>query len=159
MTSVHTILHPTDFSRCAEAAFQAACSLARDHQAQLIVLHAVNPVRLAGTWISFELFHPSKQHRWEMLRRFQTRAPDVWIEPLMRKGAPADVILDVAQETPCDLIVMSAGSGATEGVPCLCNVAAEVSRRAPCAVFCVDLPGICGHNAAPVRLLPNASHA
>ena len=52
MTSVQTILHPTAFSLCADKAFQAACSVARDRGAQLIVLHVMEPVRLSGQWPS-----------------------------------------------------------------------------------------------------------
>jgi nucleotide-binding universal stress UspA family protein len=47
MISVHTILHPTDFSPYADKAFHAACSLARGCGAQVIVLHVLEPVRLS----------------------------------------------------------------------------------------------------------------
>ncbi len=106
MTSVQTILHPTDFSRCAEKAFRAACSLARGCGAQVIVLHVLEPVRLSTGWLTVELLSPPKRDRREALQRLRMREPEVPIEPVMRKGAPAEVILDVAREVPCDLIVM-----------------------------------------------------
>ena len=140
MTSVHTILHPTDFSRCADKAFQAACALARDRGAQLVVLHVMEPLRLSGEWLTVERFSPPKRDRWEALQRLLLREPDVRIEPVLWKGALAAVILALAREVPCDLIVMGmqghAGQGALESG----GVAAEVARLALCSVLGVKLP-------------------
>ena len=55
MTSVLTILHPTDFLSSADKDFQAACSLALDRDAHLILLHVMELVRLSGEWITVEL--------------------------------------------------------------------------------------------------------
>ena len=41
MLAVNTILHPTDFSERSQYAFWLACSLARDYDARLVVLHVV----------------------------------------------------------------------------------------------------------------------
>jgi len=38
MYTIHTILHPTDFSPAAGFALQMACTLAKDHNARLILL-------------------------------------------------------------------------------------------------------------------------
>jgi nucleotide-binding universal stress UspA family protein len=124
MTSVQTILHPTDFSRYADRAFQAACSLARGCGAQVIVLHVLEPVRLSTEWLTVELFGPPKQDRWEALHRLRMREADVPIEPVMRKGVPAEVILDVAREVPCDLIVMGVPVPAEERSSASSDVAA-----------------------------------
>ena len=43
MYPIRTILHPTDFSGPAQAAFRVACSLAREHGARLVVLHVLTP--------------------------------------------------------------------------------------------------------------------
>jgi nucleotide-binding universal stress UspA family protein len=140
MTSVQTILHPTDFSPCADKAFQAACSLARGCGAQVIVLHVLEPVRLPAEWLTVELFGPPKRDRWETLRRLRMREPDVPIEPVMRKGAPAAVILDLVREVPCDLIVMGVPGQAAEGLSGLSDVAEEVAGRAPCPVMTLTVP-------------------
>jgi hypothetical protein len=47
MTSVQTILRPTNYSRYAGRAFRAAGSLARGCGARVIVLHVPEPVRIA----------------------------------------------------------------------------------------------------------------
>lgn len=140
MTSVQTILHPTDFSRCAERAFQAACSLARGCGAQVIVLHVLEPVRLSTDWLSLKLFRPPRRDRWETLRRLRMREPDVRIEPVLWKGAPTEVILDVAREVPCDLIVMGVAGEAKKGPTGLSAVAAEVAGMAPCPVIILTVP-------------------
>src|SRR5215216_4403452 len=41
MKPIQKILHPTDFSESAAHALRLACSLARDHQASLVVMHVV----------------------------------------------------------------------------------------------------------------------
>jgi nucleotide-binding universal stress UspA family protein len=140
MTSVHTILHPTDFSPCADKAFQAACSLARGCGAQVIVLHVPEPVRLAAEWLPAAQVSRPKADRREALYRLRLREPDVPIEPVMRKGATAEVILDVAREIPCDLIVMGVPGRAAEGPSGLAGVAAEVLGGAPCPVITVTVP-------------------
>ena len=43
MAPIHTILHPTDFSGQSAYALRLACSLARDYDARLVVLHVVEP--------------------------------------------------------------------------------------------------------------------
>jgi nucleotide-binding universal stress UspA family protein len=45
MTPVRTILHPTDFSPCTAKAFQTACAMARPSDAQLVLLHVMEPER------------------------------------------------------------------------------------------------------------------
>jgi nucleotide-binding universal stress UspA family protein len=140
MNSVYTILHPTDFSRCADKAFQAACALARDRGAQLVLLHVMEPVRLSGQWITVELFSASKQERWEALHQRRAREPDVRIEPVLRKGTSAAVILALAREVPCDLIVMGMQGHAGQGPSRLGGVAAKVARLAPCPVLSVKVP-------------------
>src|SRR5262249_53634364 len=47
MLPINTILHPTDFSERSGYAFHAACALARDYGAKLLVLHVREPVMLA----------------------------------------------------------------------------------------------------------------
>ena len=144
MTSVQTILHPTNFSHCADKAFRAACSLARGWDAQLVVLHVLEPVRPFGEAITVALFSPPKRDRWEALHRLRMREPDVPIGPVMRRGAPARVILDVAREVPCDLIVMGVPRRAEEALSALSGVAAEVVGKALCPAFTLTVPRTTG---------------
>ena len=48
MPAIKTILHPTDFSEYnSQYAFRMACSLAKDYQARLILLHVVYPAPMS----------------------------------------------------------------------------------------------------------------
>jgi nucleotide-binding universal stress UspA family protein len=100
----------------------------------------VEPVRLSTEWLTVELFSPPKRDRWEALHRLRMRQANVPIEPVMRKGAPAEVSLDVAREVPCDLIVMGVPGQAEERSPVLSDVAAEVVGKAPCPVLTLTVP-------------------
>lgn len=52
MLKIQTIVYTTDFSDTAQLAFQMACSLARDHGADLILLYVAGPA--AGTWNPYQ---------------------------------------------------------------------------------------------------------
>jgi nucleotide-binding universal stress UspA family protein len=141
MTSVQTILHPTDLSHYANWAFQAACALARGCGAQIIVLHVLEPVRLSTKGLTVPHFGLPKKDRWAALHRLRIREADVLIEPVMRKGVPAEVILDVAREVPCDLIVMGVPGPSIERSFASEDMVAEVVRKAPCPVLTLTVPG------------------
>ena len=50
MSTVNTILHPTDFSESAGAAFRLACPLAHDYGARLILLHSTRGRPPSARW-------------------------------------------------------------------------------------------------------------
>jgi nucleotide-binding universal stress UspA family protein len=97
-------------------------------------------VRLSTEWLTVELFGPPKRDRWEALRRLRMRQADVPIEPVMRKGVPAKVILDLAGEVSCDLIVMGLPGHAEGWSSASSDVAAEVVGKAPCPVLTLTVP-------------------
>ena len=43
MSTLQTILHPTDFSESSQRAFETACSLVKDYNTRVIVLHVALP--------------------------------------------------------------------------------------------------------------------
>jgi nucleotide-binding universal stress UspA family protein len=128
------ILHPTDFSPCAQAALQVACALARQRSVPLIVLHVV-----PGSPSAAETKHRRLPELWQALREIRAEQQDVWIEPVLRRGRPATVIVETATETSCDLIVMGM-QGAREAAPRVGAVAAHVVEHAACTVLCVRSP-------------------
>jgi nucleotide-binding universal stress UspA family protein len=133
MLPIQTIIHPTDFSARSSYAFQVACSLARDHGARLIVLH-VMPVPLV---------QEKRLYREEMaeeLNRLGTPDAQVRVEHRLEEGDAATQILQVAQETSCDLIVL--GTHGRTGLRRLLmgSVAEEVLRMASCPVLTVRAP-------------------
>ena len=133
---IRVILHPTDFSDVSEAALHVARSLARDAGARLVILH-VYPFN--------ELAVPEDPRDFraalEQLRE-HTDGPDLKhpVETRLSKGDAADVILGIAGEINCDLIVM--GTHGRTGLRRLLmgNVAESVVPEASCPVLVVKIP-------------------
>ena len=133
MLAIQTILHPTDFSERSGYAFRLACSLARDRDARLIVLH-VMPVSLAEEKRGFG------EEIAEELNRMEIPDPKINVERRLEEGDPAPQILRVAQGTGSDLIVM--GTHGRTGLDRLLmgSVAEQVVRGAFCPVLTVKTP-------------------
>src|SRR5581483_1978630 len=97
MLNLKTILHPTDFSEQAHYAFRLACSLARDHQARLVVLHVSSPpTPIVGEMMVVP--PPPSETREEMeakLHLIQSPYPDVHLEHRFEEGTPVPLILEV----------------------------------------------------------------
>jgi nucleotide-binding universal stress UspA family protein len=143
MLSIRSILHPTDFSEHSMIALRLACSLARDHGARLVLLRVVPlPLTVFGAprgpgepaW-----GHSSLLHRLEELGADE---PGVPREARVVEGDPATEIVRLAEELPCDLIVM--GTHGRHGLDRLLmgSVAEYVMRRAPCPVLTVKAPAV-----------------
>jgi nucleotide-binding universal stress UspA family protein len=137
MLLFRTILHPTDFSPAAEYAFELAGSLARDHGAELIILHVRSPKGTdAPVWLQ-------KEEIWDEFHRLEQTDPhirDIRIRSEFVDGDPVKEILHVAEKNGCDLIVM--GTHGRTGVKRLLmgSVAEKVSRESPCPVMTVKSP-------------------
>jgi nucleotide-binding universal stress UspA family protein len=108
---MHTILYTTDFSDSSKVAFPLAYSLARDHGARLIVLHVlptgtyeIANLALLGQGESAQQFEDDIRHD---LQRIQPPDDRVPMEYKLAEGDPAASIIQVAEETACDLIVLA----------------------------------------------------
>jgi nucleotide-binding universal stress UspA family protein/quercetin dioxygenase-like cupin family protein len=130
MPAISTILHPTDFSDISQYAFQMACSLAKDYEARLIVLHVIFQVPTAATRESME----------ERLPWPRTPEPKIDVDFQVAEGDAADEILHLAKTVACDLIVM--GTHGRTGLERVLtgSVAEQVLRKAPCPVLAVRTP-------------------
>lgn len=139
MKRIHTILHPTDFSRGSEVAFQYACDLARDYDAKLVILHSQEPavamIPEAGL-IPIDLSDNEAGAR-KMLDDVRIEGPEVKVEKIFAEGVAADCILAAAESVRSDLIVMGTHGRTGFGRLLLGSVAEAVLRRAPCPVLTV----------------------
>jgi nucleotide-binding universal stress UspA family protein len=141
MLPIRIILYPTDFSERAQAAFQVACALARDHGARLILLHVVSPPVIAyGETITDLVIVASNERTQELLNQLKPADPTVPCERQFKEGDPAAQILAVAKATQCDLIVMGTHGRTGLGRLLMGSVAEQVVRRAPCPVLTVKTP-------------------
>ncbi len=142
MSSIQTILHPTDFSDNSRYAFETACALARDYHATLLVLHVAMPSESPlieapppDPLLSVESQRSQMQLPWP-----QPSDPQVRVEHRLAEGEPAEEILHLARAQSCDLIVMGTHGKTGLGRLLTGSVAEEVLRTAGCPVMVVKAP-------------------
>jgi nucleotide-binding universal stress UspA family protein len=131
-----TIVVGTDTSAAADLAVEDAAKLARDRDAELLVLY-VRPPGADRAVVDPDRAPDPATH----LRRLATRFPGVATRTRIEEGDAAARICDVAAEVRAEAIVL--GNRGTHGswwrvresVPNL------VLRHAPCSVFIVDTRG------------------
>jgi nucleotide-binding universal stress UspA family protein len=136
-----TIVHPTDFSDCAEQARALAIQLARALQAELILLHvSVDAPLYREGFISareLERFF-EEQRQWARTtldeRAAESRRQGVPTQARVVTGVPHQQIVAAAEREGAAFIVMGThGRGGVERV-LFGSVADRVVRTAPCAV-------------------------
>jgi nucleotide-binding universal stress UspA family protein len=145
MNTIQTILHPTDFSESAAHAFRLACSLARDHEARLVVLHVVaSSAPLAGGMLvgtfSYDNLDDVDSELTDRLEAMRESHPDMPIEWRLSKGSVIDGILATAEDVEAGLIVM--GTHGRTGLTRLLmgSIAESIVRKANCSVLTVKTP-------------------
>jgi nucleotide-binding universal stress UspA family protein len=147
------ILHPTDFSQWSQYALNLACSLARHHDARLILLHVWSPplvpLAVGPAPVRPEDFSPGPFE--EHLRQLHVPDPEVRVERRLEQGDAATQIIHVAQETHCDLIVIGTHGRTGLDRVLMGSVAEKVLRQAPCPVLAVKTPF---ENEAPITMPP-----
>jgi universal stress protein A len=138
---IHGILHPTDFSEQSAAAFEVACSMARQYNAPVFALHVARPsVTIAGEAMIRPCSAEYLREERQKLEALQSPFPGVEIHLQLVAGDPAEEILRAARELPCDFIVLgSHGHSALERL-LMGSVAEEIVRRAEQPVIVVKHP-------------------
>lgn len=143
---IQKILHPTDFSDSAKAAFDHALFLARQFDAELHVLHAV--VVYAGDPFNPQARFPeaeevferlNEQARSEMAGLIEKRTDKALrIRDVHRRGiAPDTVILEYVEEEDIDLVVMGTHGRRGPVRFLMGSVAERVVRLAPSPVLTI----------------------
>jgi nucleotide-binding universal stress UspA family protein len=140
------VLVPTDFSGLSGAALEYGQALAERCGASLHVLHVVEDPFLVGA-TSSEIYVPDVPAlRAELVTEAEARLASLLpggvrdrlrVTTEVRVGKAAAVIIEVAEEQRCDLIVM--GTHGRTGVAHLFlgSVAEKVVRTAPCPVVTI----------------------
>ena len=146
MMNLKTILVPSDFSECSDAALRYGLELARRFDARLHLLHVVQDP-LTQPWaaegFSAPLFEAVEKWQREAKARLAAAIPlsDVGRVTVSATVAwPYAEILRYAAENDVDLIVM--GTHGRSGVShmLLGSIAERVVRHAPCPVLTVRHP-------------------
>jgi len=146
MISLKTILVPSDFSECSDAAVRYGLELARRFDAKLHLLHVVaDPATQAWAAEGFAMAIPEVVAQWQVEARARlvasVPAADAGrVTTFVTVASPYPEILRYANEHGVDLIVMGThGRGAVTHM-LLGSIAEKVVRRAPCPVLTVHHP-------------------
>lgn len=158
MLPIHTILYPTDFSKCAEQAFPLACSLARDLGARIVALYVVPPPIGQDRLLMRD--KPEEYYESPRNALHSLRAPDenVRIEHKIADGDAATEILRCADDIGAGLIVI--GTHGRSGVSRLLlgSVAEHVIRHGNCPVLAIK-NGMVDGGEGPILLPTDLSPA
>jgi nucleotide-binding universal stress UspA family protein len=130
------ILCPTDFSDFSRAAVEMATALARESEAELILLHAADvPMAIGNDRDPAIEEHEALQLLERRLEQFPIPEPRPRVRRLVVEGDPGAAIIDVARDERADLIVIST-HGRSGWTRLLMGSTAEyVVRNAECPVL------------------------
>jgi nucleotide-binding universal stress UspA family protein len=147
MISLKTILVPTDFSECSEAALKYARAMAASFGASLHLLHVVqDPYTQPWAAEAFPAPLGDMLEQWETQARARLgeAVPDAErgaVTTATRVGSPFYEIIRYAEEQKVDLIVIGTHGRGPIGHMLLGSVTEKVVRKAPCPVLTVRHPG------------------
>jgi nucleotide-binding universal stress UspA family protein len=150
---IKKILYATDLSKNSAYAFYHAVDLAKKHDAEIIILHTMEPIsaRAFGT-LTDKVYHGQQEASIEVLRnRLQKFCEKVEEKSslacvtlvtkiLVLVGYPPEEILKAADEEGCDLIVLGSHGKGFLRQTFLGSVSGSVLARARKPVFIVPLP-------------------
>lgn len=133
------VLAPVDFSDSSSAALQQASAIAKQHDAELTVIHVVEPPRLMAPYNRLDQSTEKELHDHaakaldELLAKVElTHAPQ---QKVVVTGEPDEAIVSYARKQSTDLIVM--GHVGLSGLNRLFlgSTTERVLRQIPCAVL------------------------
>jgi universal stress protein A len=137
---IKRIVVPTDFSDCAGKALEYAIDFARTWNAEVLLVHVVEPIRHTRFIADVsELLENRRAEAADQLEELQKQ-----IKPRYRNcrsevhfGVPFEVIADVAAESKADLIIIATHGHTGLSHVFLGSVAERVVRVARCPVLTV----------------------
>lgn len=142
------ILFPVDFSRGSEHALELAESLARDRQAELVLLHVEEPpMAYGGGEFYYGLAEPDRERLEQMLQEIVVSEQQVPVHRQIVTGSPASAIVKFSKDAGIDYIVMPTHGRTGLSRMLMGSVAEEVVRKATCPVLTVK----CGSAQAAAR--------
>lgn len=146
MISLKSILVPTDFSECSDAALKYARELARVFGATVHLLHVVHdPYSQPWAAEAFPAPLGDLLDQWQAQARTRLTGlvPEeerAGVTVAVVVGSPFFEIVRYAQEQQIDLVVIGTHGRGTIGHVLLGSVAERVVRKAPCPVLTVRHP-------------------
>jgi universal stress protein A len=144
MIKIQKILCPVDFSDCSEHALQYAVAFAQAHQAELHVLHVMEPAAYGAEMeglsagVLKEITESAAARLNELTERVRKQCPTV--AQHSATGAAFVEIIKQAREQDVDLIVMGTHGRTGLAHVLIGSCAERVVRKAPCPVLTVKHP-------------------
>ncbi len=160
LPKIKTILYTSDLGSGAPYVFRHALALARQHQAKIVAVHAMEPLStFAQNLVEQYISHSNSEELHSKARETVTAQIKKRIELLCTKecnkatscenavsaihvieGYPDQVILDVAKDNSADLIVMGAYSHNVLSEMMMGSTTRKVLNRASQPVLVVKIP-------------------
>jgi nucleotide-binding universal stress UspA family protein len=152
---IKKILYTTDLSKNSSYAFLYAVDLAKKHNAEIIILHAIEPIpayaeAYTGLTEEFkkkqvdEMVESMKKHLVGFCKKAEAHigAPcaELVAKILVRNGYPPDAILDTAEQEGCDVIVLGTHGKGFISYAFLGSVSKSVLHRTKKPVFVIPVP-------------------
>lgn len=145
MAAIQKILCPTDLSDESRSALAIACEWAKQFGAELHLLHVVEGLSTPYPYLGPPF---NEAMSWETMIRQKARdaltaltlpgdSSTLKVVRELRSGSPIAQIVDYAQTSGIDLIVMSTHGRSGFSHLLLGSVAENVVRRSPCSVLTV----------------------
>jgi nucleotide-binding universal stress UspA family protein len=139
------ILHPSDFSSAARAAFARAVAMARAERAELLLVHVMTPVipLMGDGYISPNIYDDMERsmraHGQTQIDKLvaKAKAAGARARGLLLEGTPADRIVRAARSYHADVIVIGTHGRTGLARVFLGSVAERVVGTAPCPVLTV----------------------
>ena len=138
MIHIDRILYATDFSSYSNQAYFHAVSLAKFHQARLVIAYVYDP---SQTDLPAAPEGRSAEEHWrEQLGQIRPLDESIAIEHLLLIGDPASELVELTRTQRFNLVVM--GTHGRTGLDRLLmgSVAERMLRESPCSVLVVKLP-------------------
>ena len=157
---IKKILYATDLSKNSSYAFLYAIDMAKRHNASIIILHSIEPIRPylyseggIGVYNQLERvieneqksdFEEIKKHLQGFCKKAEAQIGPPCVELvskiLVPVGHPVEEILKVAEEEECDAIIMGTHSKGFLKHTFLGSVASSALERTRKPVFIIPLP-------------------
>jgi nucleotide-binding universal stress UspA family protein len=139
------ILHPTDYSECANFAFEVALDLARQYGAQLLILHVAETLgaeKVTNGEASSKRQPAAQQLQLrEQLQKVQPPpGSGIAVRHLLEEGDPGTAIANVAAREHCDLVVMGTYGRNIVSRLLSGSVTQKVSHHVTCPLLTVRVP-------------------
>jgi nucleotide-binding universal stress UspA family protein len=145
MKKTRRILHPSDFSSAARAAFARAVDTARTERAELLLVHVMAPVisPMGDGFVPANVYDDIERSiRADAQKQLdklvaKAKAAKVRVRGLLLDGTPADRIVRAARSYHADVIVIGTHGRTGLARLLLGSVAERVVGTAPCPVLTV----------------------